>query len=313
MAVAGLLSLCATFSFGTGIASFATTLLMAIVLRVPLRGVTVLALMLAGSGALYLTGMPGDDGVRNSLAFQPLESVETGLQWLASPWIHAWFGLADPPFLPWLQRSASETSIGSALIGSARASAALFGVDWMAARPAVGTIAPSEARCMLTRGAGEATSARAVHSSDRTSEGSGAIICLARLQHFQTSPTDILAERYLPWSCLFWMGLAIYPLVSWRNPSRVAHPLSAAIALAAALILFPSHSTWAIWSAVVHRNVEQSAVAAQLGIGIRRFRTNRCEPQRRAAHLSTHNVGCDVCGARLCEWVRRPRARDRAT
>ena len=94
----------------------------------------------------------------------------------------------------------------------------------------------------------------------------GATICLARLAHFRSFPGDVLAERYLPWSCLFWLGLALYALAAARVPSWRRDVALAVLAIGSAVVLYPSHHWWAGWAGAVHRGNQASAVAAQMGI-----------------------------------------------
>ena len=97
--------------------------------------------------------------------------------------------------------------------------------------------------------------------------GTGAIICLARLVYFDLHPMQVMADRYLPWTCLFWLGLVL----GWSERPATARrwardAILPVLALVTAIALQPSHVTLAGWSATVHRNVQQSSVAAQLGI-----------------------------------------------
>lgn len=269
---AGLLCVCATLSFGAGISSFAAALFMALLIRLPLRPLTTLVLMLAGTITLYLIGMPGDEGVRGTLLIQPLENATVGLRWLSAPWMHAWFGMANPPLMSWLPSSARETPIvGNLLADSAQALATFFDEGWLVKESlAVGAIGALAWIAMVVNAwrQREGLSRSRFLALGMATLGLcvGAIICLTRVEHFEASPGDVLAERYLPWSCVFWMGLAWYPVASLRKGMHARTAVLAAIAMTATLALLPTQRSWAGWAAAVHRNIEQSAVAAQLGI-----------------------------------------------
>ncbi|WP_440222127.1 hypothetical protein ACQQ2N_13655 [Dokdonella sp. MW10] len=271
MTLASLLATAATFSFGAGMAAFAAVLVTAVLLRLPSRAV-LLTLACAGIvGYAYLGGMPGDDGVRGSLLFDPLAGLSVGLRWLAAPWMHAWLGLADPPLIDWAQREARGSIPGNVLLATAQAGASLVGDRWPErAALMVGALGAVAGAAMLAHAArrGRNLSRGQVVAAGMAalSVAVGAIICLARMRHFQSVPHDIVAERYLPWSALFWMGLALY-LVASLDPSRRARTAGIAVAaLVVAALVLPSQAWWAGWSAAVHRNNQLSAVAAQMGI-----------------------------------------------
>jgi hypothetical protein len=76
----------------------------------------------------------------------------------------------------------------------------------------------------------------------------------------------VFADRYLPWSCLFWLGLALQAFAGMRLRGGW-RALAFAGSTGLVLLLFaPSHRAFAGWSATVYRHLQQSAVAAQLGI-----------------------------------------------
>jgi hypothetical protein len=267
-AVAGVLAMLATFSFGSGIAAFAAVLVAAFVLRLPARGFAAPVALLLFALVAYLA-TPGQGGLGAAPALRPLENAGVLLRWLASPWFHGWLGFADPAMLAW---GPGDTAIERVLDGSAKAIATLLGGNWkFHAGLAIG-------------GAGLVGYALAVVSARRRASpppwlevlalgvaglglGVGAIIAIARLGYFDQFPGQVMADRYLPWPCLFWLGLGLYGLAradaSARGSVRVFAP---ALALLVAIGLYPSHAALAGWSAAVHRIVQQTAVAAQLGI-----------------------------------------------
>ena len=269
MAVAGLLATAATFSFGSGIAAFLAVLLLAALHRLPARAFVAPVLMLAFATAVYLAQLPGNDGVRSAITFQPLANLHALLRWLSSPWFHAWLGFAEPGVFSW---NPGDSITERVLRHSAQGVAATLGSGWVVvagtaigaagvvayAALLVGAVRRSDAiSARRSLGIGLATFALAV----------GGVVCLARLPAFEAVPLQIMADRYLPWTCLFWLGLAL----GWGG-APVAAPragrtwLAPGAALLLAVVLWPSHAGWAGWSAAVHRNVQQSAVAAQLGI-----------------------------------------------
>lgn len=288
MAAAGALATAATFSFGQGMASFAAVFVLAALLRLPPRAFAVPALMFAGAVVLYFAQLPGEAGVRGSLVIDPLRNAQALMRWLASPWFHAWLGFAEPGFFSW---NPGDSALEQGLRGSAQAVARVLGPTWLPAAGMglglAGTACyglavlrllrhPAQVSPVQSLGVGLATFALAV----------GSIICLARLPMFQQVPQQLMADRYLPWACLFWLGLALWwlgqPSAGASRWRRVSAPVAV---LLLAVVLLPSQRGWTGWSATMHRNVQQSAVAAQLGIwDAERFPRHEDAPRDDALH-----------------------------
>lgn len=271
----GLAALCcigATFSFGTGIASFVALFLVAFVLGARKRLYVLPLALLVATLVVYAFGLPGAGAVLNSPSIDPLGNALQTLRWLSAPWMHAWLGYADPPLEPSVAASpVFQHGLGRGLATSAQGITALFGDNGLMREGccvgALGLLAyvifvihGFRKRSALSRSGalalGLATFALAI----------GALVCLNRAQAFDASPSQVFADRYLPWSCLFWFGLALYVCAGHAARSRWHGPACALAALACAAILLPSNRALGGWSATVHRNIQQSAVAAQLGI-----------------------------------------------
>lgn len=269
MALAGLLALAATFSFGPGIACFAAVLVLAAVKRMPPRSLILPALLMGLALLAYLGGLPGEAGVRASLALRPLDNLKAGLQWLASPFFHAWLGFAEPGMLGWNPGTRPEEK---PLLESAKLLAAWLGPDWkLRAGLLIGLAGLAGWSWQLLRAwrNPQALGGIGALALGLSSFGLavGAIIALARLAYFDVHPGQLMADRYLPWPGLFWLGLALAgadrAAESAAPVPRAAAPL---LAVALFLALLPSHRGQVGWSAAVHRGNQQSAVAAQLGI-----------------------------------------------
>jgi hypothetical protein len=268
----GFASLCAvaaSFSFGSGLACFPALFVSAFVVRLPPRAMVVPALTVAGVLGSYLLGLPGSDGARNMMAMDPLASLDAVVMFLSSPWMNAWLGLADPAFLPGFQEGVVEAG-GGLLVDWTSALATLFGANGLRQESrfigAAGLIAWSS---MLFRAWRKGTALGRIDLLALTMAtfgvGVAALVSITRLPLFLSHPPSVLADRYLPWSCLFWLGLALSLSCSigatWRK--QIA---TSTLALLCTLALIPTHWLFARWSATVHRNIQQSAVAAQLGI-----------------------------------------------
>ncbi len=269
MAFAGVLSLCATFSFGPGMASFAAMFLLATVLRVPAKAFVAPLLLFALAIVGYLAELPGEEGVRNAIELRPMDNLQVLLRWLSAPWVHGWLGYAQPGLFSW---NPGDTAVEQALTGSAQWVASALGDGWLIRAGALIGGFGLAAYVFLLVGAWRSVQPMPPLQSLALGLASfglavGAIICLARLGYFEAIPMQVFADRYLPWSCLFWLGiglgLADYGGATRPWPMRALGPVAA---LVLAVCLVPSQLGQHGWSQAVHRNVAQSAVAAQLGV-----------------------------------------------
>ncbi len=267
MSAATVCCICATFCFGSGIAAFPALALVAWYSRVPLRAIGVLGLGLAVSLIIYVWVLPGDEGVRNMLALRPIDSLATASRWIASPWINAWLGYADPPLYSWMSATASDSRIVHWLSDSANAIQSTLGIDvrqtgalW------IGLGGFALAAVLLVRLAFRRESASSLQCLALTlllfSTAISVIISIGRLDYLDARPEQVFAERYLPWSCLFWVGLTILLLIEADQTWRWTRATALMVALAIPLALTPSHRSWAGWGEAVYRNSQQAGAAA---------------------------------------------------
>jgi hypothetical protein len=271
MVAATLCCTIATFSFGTGIASFGCVLALGMILRLRARDLAIPAATAAVVLAIYLAGLPGHGGVRGSLHYDPAVMFTSVARWLSSPWMHAWLGTGDPPLEPWLQSSLLTMRSARPLVACARWLSELFGARALMIESAVvgfaGLCAFAIACVHALRRGRELGALRALALGlAMFAVGAATIVCLARHGLFAQLPEQVFADRYLPWSCLFWLGLALYAIGGERGHTFAA---GARVVFATAVCLYvfaPSHRAMAGWSATVSRHVLQSGVAAQLGI-----------------------------------------------
>ncbi len=272
MTAVGLCCAAATFSYGSGIASFVALLAGAWVVRMPARNIAVPALLFALSLAIYVGGLPGHVGVRHSLQVHPVDSADVLLTWLSTPWMTAWLGLGVPasPSMTWVPLEVRQEPFGRLVIDSATALASPWGTHWIkVATLSIGTLGFVGYVSMLAhaRRAGAALSHLRLLAVvlATLAIAIGALLAVTRLPLFRALPDQVLADRYLPWNCLFWLGLALYAgaAPATRLPRELA---TVALALLAAAMLYPTHRAYTGWSEAVHRTVQQSALAAQLGV-----------------------------------------------
>lgn len=259
--------LCATFSFGSGIAAFPALAIVAWYARVPARAIGILGLGIAVALVVYLWILPGDDGVRDMLVFRPIDSAATAMRWIASPWINAWLGFAEPPLYPWMASSASSDPIAHWLSVSANTIQSLLHLDnRQTGAIFVGLAGSCVAGYFLVRQAIRREPLAPVHclvfALVLFVGAVSAIIGIGRVGNFIALPDDVFADRYLPWSCMFWIGLGFLLLLQADQSSRRARAVALAIALAIPIVLMPSQQNWAGWGEAVYRIGQRAGAAA---------------------------------------------------
>ena len=271
MGLAALSCVAATFSFGTGMASFGAVLGLGLIVRLRLRDLAIPSALLVASLAVYLLGLPGNGGIRNTLLFDPAGNLAVLARWLSAPWMRAWLGQADPSIEPWLQSSLLSFPLGHALVSTARWLSTPFGeAAAMRESAIVGSIGVcaflGEAIHAWRRGRGITSTRVLALGLSAFAFGAAVIVCFGRLHLFEASPDQVFADRYLPWSCLFWLGIALYTVGGEGRPTAWSTAGFVCATVLTMLIFAPSHRSLAGWSATVYRHIQQSAVAAQLGI-----------------------------------------------
>ncbi len=268
MLVASIFCAAATFSFGTGMASFAAVLSIGLILRLRWRYLAIPGTVLMATLYIYLVVLPGNSGVRQVVFFDPIANSAIFLRWLSAPWVTAWLGNSIP-ISSWTQKLPIISGIGEVVSDIFSWTTSSFGGDvqmryglLVGILGIIGYITIFTHACrhhlFLSR-----TQVLALGLSTFVL-GAAAIICLARIGLFAASPGQIFADRYLPWSCLFWLGLGMHAAATNSNCHRWHTPAIAILTGIVWTIFSPSNSSG--WMAVVHKNNQQSAVAAQLGI-----------------------------------------------
>ncbi|MBO9663264.1 hypothetical protein [Dokdonella sp.] len=267
--LAGGACLAATFSYGAGLASFAAVLLVSLVFGLRARYLLTFGALFAAAMLVYAFALPGNGYVRESLAFDPVGIAATMAQWLSSPWIRGWLGAGFPQFDAALYSGMTTSRYAHLLTTAATWLATPFGDDGAARQGVlVGAIGLLAYLAALVHACRHRASSTRLHflglGLASFIVASAGIVAIARAKYFVLYPEQIFADRYSPWPCLFWLGLALYAIAGSRRLAGAA--LAAAVAVATALVLLPTHRTQAIWSSIVYRKMQQSAVAAQLGI-----------------------------------------------
>lgn len=263
MAVGSAAAAIATFSFGPGIALFPALVLLAKLQRVAWRAALIPGLACAACLLLYVFVLPGNERVRHVLEFRPWDSIEVATRWIASPWVNAWLGFADPPLNP-VHAALVAGGYGGYLVTSANLVQSLSGLTWVVGLPfAFGCAGLSVLAAALWH-ALRRPPLSLVQACSLTlmlfDAACALIIGVGRLEYLQQRPDQVFADRYLLWPCLFWLGVVLWALASRRGWVR-----NTAIAFVALLpvVLWRTHELGAGWGATMYRGVQTVAAAVR--------------------------------------------------
>lgn len=256
----------ALLSFGFGMAVFAGMISLAVVLG--RRASEVLAAIAATAVALvvYLFVLPGGDAVRGNLSFELWPILTTAVTWLGSAVVVAWLGLGlEGLFGVSPERIAEAGMIGGGLVRSSEAVTRALGIGTPASAAFVaGTCgllvlavlmwrvwrAPQRAGAIERMGLGLALFAAAA----------AGLVAIGRFEYFRLHPGQLLADRYVLWTSVFWFGILTAAMARWRPAPLVA------LALVLPILLLPSHQIGVGWASAVGRGVEARAAEAQAGV-----------------------------------------------
>ena len=257
----------ATFSFGLGLASFGSALVLGVLLRLPWRRHVPVIASLALCIGLYVFALPGNEGVRGQLRVDPLATMELIAQWIAGPWQAAWLHLASLPSRPAYYQTVPEV----VLTASARSMVDRLGISvdqWCLALGLIGIGLFCVLLVRIFRRGDAVTRLEALAIGTGVyALGSAVITVLGRLQFLQENPDQIYADRYLAWPSLFWCSLALLMLAP---VARVRSTMARAAAMSALLLvpiaLYVTQDFGSIWGAILYRNSQQTAAALRSGV-----------------------------------------------
>lgn len=260
----------AMFCFGPGAASFASVVLLALIMRVPARWLLAPFTMLAGCLILYVLVLPGSQGVRHMLDIRPWESIRIMAQWLSSPWINGWLGLADPP-ATWVILDKPELT-NRLLHASANALAETTGISWRGLGMAISfagiVIFSMRTTIALWRGARDLTAWESV----AIGVGSFALLCatifaVGRMDYLHEYPNQVYADRYMIWPSLFWCALAYLITFDLAHAQAKCAQIAGIIFLVIMpFALWPAHRQGVEWASIVYRDAQEDAAAARSGV-----------------------------------------------
>ncbi len=259
----------ATFSFGSGIASFPSIVALGVLFRLPYRWQIVPLATLAACMLLYLYLLPGDQGVRGVLELHPLESARICAQWLAAPWINGWLGAADPA-ASWVPVD-PETWNGAVLVASANTVVGASGTDWRTLATFIGFAGAGgfliRTLAMYLRAAAPTRIEVLATGICVFALGSALVIGIGRLGYIRQYADQVFADRYLVWSSLFWSSFALLLLLDVaRSRLRSLQFAGIAFLFALPMLLLVTQRTQAGWAGAVYREAQRTAAALRSGV-----------------------------------------------
>jgi hypothetical protein len=252
------LCLCASLSFGSGVASFVALAMLLILQRV--RTAQMLVVLAAALGTILLYRLlPGAVADRSSYALD-FPAIILILRLLGSPFVYFFWPLIDPA-----AAAAAPAPLRDMFVPIANGWTTRFGDIHLSTFPqaAFGLLAV----CLLIRTTLRIRDAAASHSARIGvalawfGVGVAGLIALTRTSYFELHPDQIYAPRYLPWLSLGWTGL-ILAGVARRHGSRAM----LVVALSLPLLALPSE----VWMGLLGRRMrmvaEDIALASAVGV-----------------------------------------------
>jgi hypothetical protein len=95
--------------------------------------------------------------------------------------------------------------------------------------------------------------------------GAAGIVSLSRLSYFHQYPEQIYANRYLPWPCLFWLGLGLIALGKGGARRHLARVTFVFVALLP-LLGWPVHAGGKIYAMLVRGQIDNTAAGTVVGV-----------------------------------------------
>lgn len=230
----------ATFSFGPGIVVYGAVAAVLVLRRAPWKK---LAAVIVGASvvvAVYSFGMPGSDGVHvSSGAISLIKTSYFVVARIAAYWVELFaFLFASDSWQRGVVVTISTVVVTLTALHSLRA--------WWTRQH----FSPAMLMGLGILFFGVVTNA---------------LIAVNRTSYFQANPPELFADRYLFWSTLVWLGLAIYWL-SLPKRSRVFSLFVALVIVVESALAFGQANWWRSWASSTYRVAELTSVALKLNI-----------------------------------------------
>jgi hypothetical protein len=253
-----LCGLLATFTFGSGLASFGAFLIAAWLMQWPwARWLGLLGSWLGT--ALLLRWVAGEQADVPVLA--PFEQLGDLLRWLGAPFVWALSPLLDPEHAARLPMAWARALCGAV----AEPLHAAFGPALLARWPAMafgalGVLLLFWRSYVHRRRSGTGVERLAL-GLGWFALGVGGLVVALRVVYFRERPDQLYASRYVPWSMLLWLGLLLVAVERARTRAR-----GAMIVVAAGLLLLPSQVWLGRYALKLQSTAEHTAIGVAVGV-----------------------------------------------
>jgi hypothetical protein len=257
-------------AFGSGVAIFGGLLALAVVLRHPPLRVAAATAAAIGAVLVYSVLLPGGDSVRSTVTLQPLVVLGNAATWLGSAITTGWLVWGgEGSFGKPVEAFAAESSTAAWLVASA---SALRGLAGGASTPQLAQLCGAAGMLLLSLfGAFAWWRPQRLSPLARVGLGIGlftaalaVLVSIGRSEYFVTFPDQLLADRYVMWTALFWLGLCLLGSLAAR--SRLAGWAGLVLVGLLVVAAWPSHQTGANWGRAAARVMEARAAQAQAGV-----------------------------------------------
>lgn len=260
----------ALVSFASGVAVSGLLIALLLLRGIPWRWTVVLAGIALFAVFAYMFLLPGGDGVRNTISTDFVDVARNTVTFLSSSWTTGWLSYAHEGIGGFDAERMSTMRFGTALVESARV------VFMLSGEPSLLGLAFAIGLCGLALLGWRLWHAWRWPEQVGASEvvglglalfalGVATLVALGRSRMFEEFPGQVLADRYVPWSNLFWLGVAVAVGARVARP-RFGAPIFAASALLVAIMLYPSNRAMYGWASAVEHEIERRAAQIQAGV-----------------------------------------------
>lgn len=269
----------ATFCFGPGLVVPTAGAVVGLLLRLPWSRLLFLGGGLFAALGLFFLVLSGSEHAAQLLVLDAWRNIEIMGQWLSTPIAQCFFPFLDPNLAQWVPAPLSHLSVRTADAYFAR-----YGSVWHHAWPQAaigltGMVILLATSFRIWRGRRQLGATQVLGLLLAWfGLGVAALISLSRLEYFGHHPDQVYANRYLPWSCLFWCGLVLLFVGNGGMTRRQRWAWQAAgLLMFAAVAVF--NPVFAGWSKATHALIKAHAMAVLLDVYSPAFPQGETQPR----------------------------------
>ena len=289
----------ALISFATGVAVSGLLVALLVLRKVEWRWTAVLSAVAIFGVYAYMFLLPGSEGVRNVISLAVLDVGRNAATFLASFWMTGWLSYADQGVAGVDAASMGTASLGDMVVVTARAVFAMSGqprlLDLAFAIGIFGLLLLAWCAWRSWRHADDVGRSESLGLALAIfAAGVAVLVALGRSTMFVHLPDQVLADRYVPWSALFWLGLML-AIGARIARQRWGAAVFAVSIMMLAILFYPSHRFGYGWASAVEHEIERRAAQIASGVyadGLLSFTDMEelAHVQEAVAALRTHRV-----------------------